>query len=95
MPQSVWEGFIIMVFMIVFGVALSIAAGFAIDTTQDLFMDSGFLDDPGPWDQSYTVNIMVNLIYVIVYLVPIIGIWNFIVVILRYQRYDRIRAVRR
>jgi len=95
MPQSVWEGFIVMCVMIVIGVALSIAAGFAIDTVQDMFLDTGLVDDPGEWDQSYTVNILVNLIYVIVYAFPIIGIGNFIVILLRYQRYDRVTAVRR
>jgi len=86
---SVWQGFVIMIVTILIGFTMSFAGGVILDTIIDAFAMGGFYTVPAIWDPKSKINLLVNLYYFLMYLIPLIGISSFVVTILKRQKYDR------
>ncbi len=87
--SALWQGFIIMVISIVIGVLMSFAGGVVIDTMIDGFTLAGVFDVPAEWDSLGRVNLLVNIYFFIMYLIPLIGIGNFFITVFKRQKYDK------
>lgn len=86
---AVWQGFVIMIISIVIGVLMSFAGGTVIDSTVDGFTSAGVYDVPAGWDTTRQINILINIYYFIMYLIPTIGIAIFLTTVVKRQKYDR------
>jgi len=78
-----------MVVSIVIGVVMSFAGGMTLDTMIDGFTGAGVFDVPPEWNSVGRVNMLINIYFALMYLIPVIGIGVFVVTILKRQRYDR------
>lgn len=87
--SAVWQGFIIMIVTIVIGVMMSLAGGTILDGLVDGFTMAGVYDVPAEWDQSGTINLVINLYYFLMYVIPLLGVAIFLVTIHQRKRYDR------
>lgn len=87
--SALWQGFIIMVVSIVIGVLMSVAGGVILDSLTDEFTLTGIYDVPPEWDSLGQINLLTNIYYFIMYLIPLIGIVNFFITVFKRQRYDR------
>ena len=77
--NAVWQGFIIMIVTIAIGVMMSLAGGTILDTLVDGFTIAGVYDVPAEWDQSGTINLVINLYYFLMYAIPVMGVAIFLV----------------
>ncbi|MFA7162028.1 MAG: hypothetical protein WC083_05605 [Candidatus Methanomethylophilaceae archaeon] len=87
--SSVWQGFIIMIATISIGVMMSLAGGTILDALIDGYAVAGVYNVPPEWDQSTNINLIVNIYYALMYLIPVIGVACFVVTIFQRKRYDR------
>ncbi len=87
--SAVWQGFIIMIVTITIGVMMSFAGGTILDGLVDGFTMAGVYDVPAEWDQSGTINLVINLYYFLMYVIPVMGVAIFLVTIHQRKRYDR------
>jgi len=89
--NAVWQGFIIMIVTIAIGIMMSLAGGTILDGLVDGFTMAGVYDVPAEWDQSGTINLVINLYYFLMYAIPVMGVAIFLVTIHQRKRYDRYR----
>jgi len=88
----VWQGFVIMVICILIGLLLSMTGGVVVDTIVTELDEQGFDDVPDKWNYQGNQNSMVNLFYVVVYIIPLLGIIIFIMSVIARQQYDQQEA---
>ena len=84
----VWQGFVVMVICMLLGVIMSMTGGVIVDTLVTELDEQGFDDVPDAWDYEGNQNIFVNLFYVVMYMIPLIGIIVFIMSVIARQQYD-------
>jgi len=90
---SAWNGFVIMVVMILIAMALSYFGGGFMDQMQERFEAQGIYDVSEEWDDYSNMYLIRNIFDAICYLIGIIGVAIFFVTILFRERYeDRIRG---
>lgn len=87
---GVFQGFIIMLVFMFAGVILSFTFGTVADGMHDSFTDAGLFDVVNPdWDMaSDNVTSLYNLLYVIMYGLPLIGVGIFLMTIIARQQYE-------
>lgn len=87
---GVFQGFIIMLIFIFSGVIISFTFGTIADVLHDSFTDAGLFDVVNPdWDMaSDNVTSLYNLLYAMMYGIPLIGIGIFIMTIIAHQQYE-------
>lgn len=87
---GVFHGFIIMLIFIFAGVVLSYTFGSVADGMHDSFTDAGLFDPVnGDWDMaSGTVSTLYNVLYLIMYGIPIVGVGIFLMTVISRQQYE-------
>ena len=89
--QSLFESFIIWIIMIVISVTLLFSVAMPWDVMQPLFNASGMTGaSVGQWDTDEDIGLLGNLIYVVIYALPIIGGINFFATATRKTEYDTV-----
>lgn len=89
--QSLFEAFVIWIIMIMFSVALLFSVAMPWDVMQPLFNASGFDGASlGDWNTNEDIGILGQLIYVVIYALPIIGGINFFATATRKTEYDTV-----
>jgi len=87
--KSLFNGFMVMVYCVFIGIALNISLAHGLDVMLVKFADLGVFDVSAVWDSSATVTSLVNLFYLMEYVIPAIGVAYFIVSATRRQEYDK------
>ena len=82
------SSFVIMVIFCLVGYNFALGGGSMMDQMQDTFIDQGLYEVSEGWDTSGSSNFIINSFYFLQYLFPIIGVGQFIVCVVRRQRYD-------
>ena len=90
--RSMWSGFLIFIICAVVGVVMFFGLGLVVDNITDTFYTSGFyrITDPN-WDSFYegTTEPTISIFYMLLYLVPVLGLAVFIFSIFRRYWQDR------
>lgn len=86
---SVWEGFVIMSVSIMIGVIMSFGGGLVLESMIDGYTMAGAYDVPAEWDPAGGINMLVNIYFFLMYLIPVIGIGCFVMTIMKRQKYDQ------
>ena len=88
--QSLFEAFIIWLIMCIFSVALLFSVAMPWDIMLPLFQAAGFDNVSSSWNTTGDRALLGQLIYAIIYLLPIIGGINFFATATRTQEYDTV-----
>lgn len=88
--MGIFQGFIIMLVFVFAGVILSFTFGTVADGMHDSFTDAGLFDVVNPdWDMaSDTTTSLYNVLYAVMYGLPLIGIGIFLMTIIARQQYE-------
>lgn len=90
---SAWNGFVIMVLMIIIAMALSYFGGGFMDQMQDRFEAQGLYDVPAEWADYSNVYFIRNIFDALCYAIGLLGVAIFFITILFRETYeDRIRG---
>lgn len=88
--RGMWQGFVVFVVCCIAGVVLAFVFGMATDTMQDGFFDAGIYEiNDSEWSGFYdgTTAPMINILYMTIYLVPLIGL--VVLILSAFKRYWR------
>lgn len=87
--HSLFNSFFVFIFLLVFAFVLDITVGHAIDVVVVTFADSHlFADATTKWDNSGYINGFISNFHLLIYLIPAIGLGQFIYTAVRRQRYE-------
>ena len=87
--NSLFKGFSVMVYCLVLGLALNISLAHGLDSMLVKFGEMGVFDVPSIWDSSAVVTRLVNMFYLMMYIIPMIGVAYFVLTAVRRQEYDK------
>ena len=86
--MSLINSFFVMIISIIFAFVLNVGLGFMLDRLLIAFAAAGMYDVSVVWDPTSLVAMVCNLFYLLIYVVPILGIAQFVYTAVRRQRYD-------
>ena len=90
--RDVWGGFVVMIVCVTTGLIVAVAVGPVIDTIHASFLHAGIytISDPVWADPSFAANtsILINLAYLVQYIIPLFGVGVFFLTIFRRYRRD-------
>lgn len=87
--KSLINGFMVMMYCVIIGIILNISLAHGLDVMLVKFADIGMFDVPAVWDPTSNVTRHVNLFYLMMYLIPALGIAYFFLSAVKQQEYDR------
>jgi len=86
--MSLINSFFVMLISIILAFVLNIGLGFMLDRLLIAFAVAGLYDVSDVWDPTSLVAMVCNMFYLLIYVVPILGIAQFVYTAVRRQRYD-------
>ena len=86
--MSLINAFFVMVLSFIFAFVLNVGLGFMLDRVLIAFAAAGLYDVSEAWDPTSLVAMVCNLFYLLIYIVPILGVAQFVYTAVRRQRYD-------
>ena len=87
--NSLFNSFFVFIFMLVFAFVLDVTVGHAIDVVVVKFADAHMYAEATPkWDNSGFIQGFISNFHLLIYLIPAIGLGQFIYTAIRRQRYD-------
>lgn len=86
--MSLINSFFVMIVSFILAIVLNIGLGFMLDRILIAFASAGVYDLSVAWDPSLHLSMNCNNFYLLVYMVPILGIAQFVFTAVRRQRYD-------
>jgi len=91
--MSLINSFFVMIISIIFAFVLNVGLGFMLDRLLIAFAAAGLYDVSEAWDPTSIVAMVCNLFYLLIYIVPILGVAQFVYTAVRRQRYDTYEPV--
>jgi hypothetical protein len=85
---SLFSAFFIMMFSIFIGLLIVLSLGSVNDMVKDALIGSGVYDVSSNWGSISDPDNVSNVIYIVGYGIPIMGVVNFLYSAVRRQRYD-------
>ena len=89
--KSLINGFMVMMHCVLMGIILNISLAYGLDEMLVKFAGIGMFDVPAVWDPTSNITRHVNLFYLMMYLIPTLGIAYFFISAVKQQEYDRYR----
>jgi hypothetical protein len=86
--MKIWQSFVVMFASILLGLICSVCYGIAADQMYNAMVNAQVYNVPDPWNPHSLVMFCLWLMYVCIYLIPILGITIFIITCTHRQRYD-------
>jgi hypothetical protein len=87
--KSLFNGFTVMIYCILIGIIMNISYAHGLDVMLVKFGTMGMFDVPAVWNSSATVTRLVNLFYLMMYIIPALGVGYFFITAVKRQEYDR------
>lgn len=91
--MSLINSFFVMIISIIFAFVLNVGLGFMLDRLLIAFAEAGLYDVSVAWDPTSIVVMVCNNFYLLIYIVPILGVAQFVYTAVRRQRYDAYEPV--
>lgn len=88
-PRSLVGSFVIMLFCVLLGIILNVTLAYGVDELLVRFGNVGCYDVSAVWDTSASLARIVNVFYLLMYVIPAFGIAFFILAAVRRQQYDK------
>lgn len=73
---------------ILLGIVLSMSLGLAADIMHESLVSANVFDVPPYWNSHAMVTFLLQLMYLCIYIIPLLGITLFILTCVHHQRYD-------
>lgn len=87
--RSLFESFFLFMALCILAFILDISIGHTIDVYLQAFANRNLFQDVTPaWDTSHILRLFVTEFHLYIYILPIMGLCQFIYVCVRRQRYD-------
>lgn len=87
--RSLFNSFFVFIFLLIFAFLIDISIGHAIDEFLVAFAARGlFAGVTATWDTSWELRTFVTNFHLFIYIIPAIGLGQFIYTAIRRQRYD-------
>ena len=87
--RSLFDSFFLFIFLLIFALLLDVSIGHAIDEFLVAFAERGlFSDVTKSWDSSWELRTFVTNFHLFIYIIPAIGLGQFLYTAIRRQRYD-------
>ena len=90
---SLINSFFVMLISFLLAFVLNVGLGFMLDRILIAFAAAGVYDVSVVWDPTSVVAMVCNLFYLLIYIVPILGVAQFVYTAVRRQRYDAYESV--
>ena len=87
--KSLFDSFFVFIFLLIFAVLVDVSIGHAIDEVLVSFAERGlFSGVTSEWDASWELRTFVTNFHLFIYIIPAIGLGQFLYTAIRKQRYD-------
>lgn len=87
--KSLFDSFFVFIFLLIFAFLLDVSIGHAIDVYIRAFAERGlFSGVTAEWDTSWELRTFVTNFHLLIYIIPAMGLGQFIYTAIRRQRYD-------
>lgn len=86
--MRVWSAFVVMFVSILIGIVLSMSLGLTADILHESLTAANVYDVPPEWSSHNLVKFLLQLMYLCIYIIPLLGITLFILACVHRQRYD-------
>lgn len=87
--KSLFDSFFVFIFLLIFAILVDFSIGHAIDSYLVAFADRGlFSGVDTSWDTSWELRTFVTNFHLFIYIVPAIGLGQFLYTAIRRTRYD-------
>lgn len=87
--KSLFDSFFVFIFLLIFAFLVDLSIGHAIDEVLVSFAERGmFSDVTHQWDSSWELRTFVTNFHLFIYVIPAIGLGQFLYTAIRRQRYD-------
>jgi hypothetical protein len=87
--RSLFDSFFVFIFLLIFAIIVDFSIGHAIDEILISFAARGlFSDVTTAWDSSWELRTFVTNFHLFIYIIPAIGLGQFLYTAIRRQRYD-------
>jgi hypothetical protein len=87
--KSLFDSFFLFIFLLIFAILVDFSIGHAIDEVLVSFAERGlFSDVTADWDASWELRTFVTNFHLFIYIIPAIGLGQFLYTAIRRQRYD-------
>ena len=87
--KSLFDSFFLFIFLLIFAFLLDVSIGHAIDEFLVAFAERGlFSGVTAEWDTSWALRTFVTNFHLLIYIIPAIGLGQFLYTAVRKQRYD-------
>lgn len=88
--KSLFDSFFVFIFLLIFAILVDFSIGHAIDSYLVAFAERGlFSDVTTEWDTSWELRTFVTNFHLFIYVVPAIGLGQFLYTAIRRTRYDQ------
>ena len=87
--KSLFDSFFVFIFLLIFAFLVDVSIGHAIDEVLVSFAARGlFSGVTQSWDSSWELRTFVTNFHLFIYIIPAIGLGQFLYTAIRKQRYD-------
>ncbi len=87
--KSLFDSFFVFIFLLIFAILIDFSIGHAIDEFLVAFAERGlFSGVTAEWDTSWELRTFVTNFHLFIYIVPAIGLAQFLYTAIRRTRYD-------
>ena len=87
--KSLFDSFFLFIFLLIFAILVDFSIGHAIDVFLVAFAERGlFSGVTAEWDTSWELRTFVTNFHLFIYIIPAIGLGQFLYTAIRRQRYD-------
>ncbi|RKX64896.1 MAG: hypothetical protein DRP42_05670 [Tenericutes bacterium] len=87
--RSLFDSFFLFIFLLIFAILVDFSIGHAIDSCLVSFSERGlFSGVTAEWDTSWELRTFVTNFHLFIYIIPAIGLGQFLYTAIRRQRYD-------
>ena len=87
--KSLFDSFFVFIFLLIFAVLVDISIGHAIDEVLISFSERGMFSlVDASWDSSWELRTFVTNFHLFIYIIPAIGLGQFLYTAIRRTRYD-------
>ena len=87
--KSLFDSFFVFIFLLIFAILVDFSIGHAIDSYLVAFAERGLFSGVTPeWDTSWELRTFVTNFHLFIYIVPAIGLGQFLYTAIRRTRYD-------
>jgi hypothetical protein len=86
--MKIWQSFVVMVAAVIIGIVMSLCYGLAADRMHDALVAAEVFNVPTVWSSAALVTFTLSLMYLCIYLIPILGVTIFIITCTFRQQQD-------